>query len=272
MRDRYSADRIPDSRRDTTATSNALRFPMINPLESDSSTAAITATPESDRSSASSPAKPPRSVCDPVFAFPPNRDTLGGTAYLILEETGNILVDCPAWDDATRSFLEAKGGVRWLFITHRVAIGKVKEIQQTLGCQVLIQEQEAYLLPQLQVTAFQQEFHLSQMTQAIWTPGHSPGSACLYHSRCGGILFTGRHLLPNSQGDPMPLRIAKTFHWRRQIQSIQALLDRFSPETLNLICPGANTGFLRGQRSIDQAYQRLSHLDLEALLQMKAGL
>ena len=217
-------------------------------------------------------AKPPRLVCDTVFAFPPNRETMGGTAYTILADTGNILIDCPAWEDSTRSFLEEKGGVRWLFITHRVAIGKVKEIQQAFGCEVLIQEQEAYLLPQLKVTSFHREFQLSPTAQAIWTPGHSPGAACLYYSLHGGILFTGRHLLPNQKGEPVPLRIAKTFHWPRQIQSIQALRDRFTPETLQFICPGANTGFLRGQRSIDRAYERLSQLDLETLRQAKPGL
>jgi glyoxylase-like metal-dependent hydrolase (beta-lactamase superfamily II) len=217
------------------------------------------------------PPKTPRPVFNTIFAFPPNRDTMGGTSYFILENLGNILIDCPAWDEPNRSFLQ-QYGVRWLFLTHRTAIAKAKEIQQTLNCQVLIQEQEAYLLPGLEITSFQHEFLLSPTSQAIWTPGHTPGSACLYHEEQGGILFTGRHLLPNQQGDPVPLRIAKTFHWRRQINSVQHLRDRFSPETLQYLCPGANTGFLRGQRYIDRAYERLAALDLDACLQQKPGL
>ena len=216
----------------------------------------------------SSPPKLPRSVFDTVYAFPPNRDTLGGTAYLILEETGNILIDCPVWDEVNAKFLK-EHGVRWFFITHRGGMGKVKEIQQTLNCEVVIQEQEAYLLPGLKITGFQHEFRFSPHCQAIWTSGHSPGSACLYCDHNDGILFTGRHLLPNQQGEPMPLRISKTFHWKRQIASVRALGDRFSSATLSHVCPGANTGFLRGQRSIDRAYERLTALDLEAYLQMK---
>ncbi|HEY9643667.1 MAG TPA: MBL fold metallo-hydrolase [Coleofasciculaceae cyanobacterium] len=212
--------------------------------------------------------KLPRPVFDTVLAFPPNREMLGGTAYFILENSGNILVDCPSWEPHNQAFLQEKG-VRWLFLTHRGAIAKVKEIQQILDCQVLIQEQEAYLLPGVPVTTFQQEFELSPTSQAIWTPGHSPGSACLYYAGQGGVLFTGRHLLPNAQGEPLPLRIAKTFHWRRQIAQVQKLRDRFSPDTLSFICPGANTGFLRGQRAIDRAYERLSQLDLDACLQAK---
>ena len=214
------------------------------------------------------PPKLPRSVFDAILAFPPNRETLGGTAYLILENTGNILVDCPAWEPGNQAFLLEKG-VRWLFLTHRGAIAHVKEIQQTLGCEVLIQEQEAYLLPGIPVTSFQQEFSLSPTSQAIWTCGYSPGSSCLHSALEGGVLFTGRHILPNQQGEPVPLRISRTFHWRRQIENVQKLRDRFSSETLQYICPGASTGFLRGERAIDRAYDRLMSIDLQACLQVR---
>ncbi|TAF10235.1 MAG: MBL fold metallo-hydrolase [Nostocales cyanobacterium] len=199
-----------------------------------------------------------------IIAFPPNRDTLGGTSYLIVRNEGNILIDCPALEQINQDFCPylgreqlTHGGVRWFFITHRGAIGKAAEIQQALDCEILIQEQEAYLLPGLTVTTFGQEFALDDTTQVIWTPGHSPGSSCLYYREFGGVLFSGRHLLPNLQGQAVPLRTAKTFHWPRQLKSVKALRDRFTPDTLQYICPGANIGFLRGERIIDQAYQRL---------------
>jgi len=213
--------------------------------------------------------KPPQAIWNNIFAFPPNRDTLGGTAYLIVENEANILIDCPAWNEANQKFLHSLGGVRLLFLTHRGGIGKTREIQETFGCEVLIQEQEAYLLPGLKVTTFQHEFTLNSLAQILWTPGHSPGSSCLYYSGQGGVLFSGRHLLPNRLGEPVPLRTAKTFHWQRQIKSIQLLLNRFTPETVQYICPGANTGFLRGKRAIDRAYKQLASLDLGALLQAK---
>ena len=221
--------------------------------------------------------KPPRQVFDRIFAFAPNRDTLGGTAYFLREsnsprESSNVLIDCPAWDATTQAFLADQGGVDWLFLTHRGGMGRVKEIQQAFGAQVLVQEQEAYLLPGLAVVTFQHELQLSPTSQAIWTCGHSPGSACLYYQDYGGVLFSGRHLLPNAQAAPVPLRLAKTFHWPRQIQSVQALRQRFTPETLSHICPGASTGFLRGRRSIDQAYAQLAALDLEVCLQAEVGL
>jgi glyoxylase-like metal-dependent hydrolase (beta-lactamase superfamily II) len=209
--------------------------------------------------------KQPRRVLNTIFAFPPNRDTLGGTAYLIVGNAVNLLIDCPAWNEANEQFLREQGGVSSLLITHRGGIGKVKEIQEAFGCKILIQEQEAYLLPGRDVMPFQGELAIASSCCAIWTPGHSPGSSCLYYPSEGGVLFTGRHLLPNQQGEPVPLRTSKTFHWPRQLRSIQLLRDRFTPETLNYICPGANTGALRGKGAIEQAYQRLDQLDLNKL-------
>jgi glyoxylase-like metal-dependent hydrolase (beta-lactamase superfamily II) len=209
--------------------------------------------------------KPPRPVLESIFAFPPNRDTLGGTAYFIVENAANLLIDCPAWNETNEQFLREQGGVSALLITHRGGIGRAREIQEAMKCKILIQEQEAYLLPGLDVIAFQHELTLSSHCCAIWTPGHSPGSSCIYYRSAGGVLFSGRHLLPNQQGEPVPLRTSKTFHWPRQIQSVQSLIERFTPETLNYICPGANTGALRGKGVIDQAYDWLAQLDLDKL-------
>lgn len=220
--------------------------------------------PCSYRGQQSPSTKVPQIIFNSIFAFPPNRDTLGGTAYFIVGNKANILIDCPAWNEANQNFLAQQEQVQWLVLTHRGGIGQVSQIQQALKCQILIQEQEAYLLPGLEATTFHKEFTLSPQSQVIWTPGHSPGSACVHYQAFGGVLFSGRHLLPNQQGQPVPLRTAKTFHWLRQLQSIQHLIDRFTPETLSFICPGANTGFLRGQRVVKRAYDQLCQLDLAA--------
>ncbi len=204
-----------------------------------------------------------RPVFDDVFAFPPNRDTLGGTSYFVLApDTGNLLIDCPPSTEETQAFLEHHG-VGAIVITHRDGIGQVRPLQAQFSCPLIIQEQEAYRLPNLDSVTFQREHRLSPSAELIWTPGYSPGSACLYLQREGGLLFTGRHLLPNSSGHPVPLRLAKTFHWYRQLKSVEHLRDRFTPETLRYICPGANVGFLRGARAVDQAYSHLQSLDLQ---------
>ncbi|MGB7274739.1 MAG: MBL fold metallo-hydrolase [Geitlerinemataceae cyanobacterium] len=214
--------------------------------------------------------KQPRVVLDNVFAFPPNRDTLGATAYLIVEKDAKIVIDCPAFDESTRDFLQQHGGVDWLLVTHRGSIGQAVRFQQETGCTIVVQEREAYLLKEAAVTPFRSEMAIPGNCLGIWTPGHSPGSSCWYYAGGGGILFSGRHLLPDSQGNPVPLHTAKTFHWGRQINSVRSLIHRFSSNNLQLICPGANTGFLRGERGIEPAYEKLSALDLDACFSTRA--
>ncbi len=210
--------------------------------------------------------KLPRSILPRIFAFAPNRDSLGGTAYFIANETGNILIDCPAWQDSNREWLREHGGVELLIFTHRGGMSKqVQPMQEYLECEVIVQEQEAYLLPETEVTAFASSLSLTPEIEVIWTPGHSPGSACVYYNQQGGILFTGRHLLPQSAQTIVPLRTAKTFHWWRQIKSIAKLRTRFAEDNLKYILPGANTGYLKGQGYIDNAYLKLQSLDLDYL-------
>jgi glyoxylase-like metal-dependent hydrolase (beta-lactamase superfamily II) len=98
--------------------------------------------------------KQPRPILDHVFAFPPNRDTLGATAYLIVEKDAKILIDCPAFDETTREFLQQQGGIDWLLVTHRGSMGKAIRFQEETGCAIVVQEREAYLLKEAVVTIF----------------------------------------------------------------------------------------------------------------------
>ena len=204
------------------------------------------------------PGKEPHLVLQNVFAFAPNRDTLGGTSYLIINKSAgvlaqNVLIDAPAWNDTNQKFIADQGGVQWSIVTHRGGLGQMATIAKDLACEVIIQEQEAYLLPDTPKITYHQTYHIvltaaEQPLQIIWTPGHSPGSACIYYQE---MIFTGRHLLPDRQMNPQPLQTAKTFHWPRQLRSVDKLKE-LCPQVKYLL-PGASSGMLRGQGFIDMA-------------------
>lgn len=197
---------------------------------------------------------------------------MGGTSYFIVDkdaegQPANLLIDSPPVTSDLWTFLQNHGGVEYWIMTHRGAIGEVKQLQSRLQRTLIIQEQEAYLLPDIPgVIHYKDNYPLTLNTTLLWTPGHSPGSTCLYYNRYGGILFTGRHLLPNQQGRLMPLRFSKTFHWPRQLRSVSQLQTQFSTDTLAYICPAANTGFLRGKYAIQEGYAHLRSIDVTRLL------
>ena len=208
----------------------------------------------------------PHPILPEIFAFAPNKNTLGATAYFIVNKNNNILIDCPLWQDSYRDFVINQGGATKLIITHRGSISnQIKQIQTDLNCEIIIQEYEAYLIPELEVTTFQEKLMVNQDLEVIWTPGHSPGSTCVYWRNAGGILFTGRHLLASSANKLEPIYFSKTFHWWRQLKSVAKLRDRFNEQQLNYIIPGANTGYLRGKGYVDNAYSHLTSLNLEEL-------
>ncbi|WP_069791988.1 MBL fold metallo-hydrolase [Cyanobacterium sp. IPPAS B-1200] len=190
--------------------------------------------------------KAPKLILENIWAFPPNRDILGGTSYLITSTTGNILIDSPPWHPETIDFCNQQGGVKYLFITNRDGISKhIGKIKQEFDCQLISQEQEVYLLPHLDALSFGDEYELSPDCKLIWTSGYSPGSSCLYYQGNEGVLFTGRHLLPTKDGKVAPLKLKKTFHWRRQQLNAKTIMEKMQP--LTYICPGASTGYLRGR-------------------------
>jgi glyoxylase-like metal-dependent hydrolase (beta-lactamase superfamily II) len=191
-----------------------------------------------------------RLIFEDLFSFRPNRHTLGGTAYLLVHSSQNCLahnwlVDTPLWSEENRDRIEAAGGIGAIFLTHRGAIGEVEKFVLHFGCPVHIQEQEAYLVSArgAVVIPFAQDSALAPGLAAIWTPGYSPGSSCLLWDAHGGILFSGRHLLPDGRGRAVPLRTPRTFHWPRQLASAETL-RRYSYQC---VCPGAATGLLRAQ-------------------------
>ncbi|NBV70173.1 MAG: MBL fold metallo-hydrolase, partial [Synechococcaceae bacterium WB4_2_0805] len=87
-----------------------------------------------------------------LWVFPPNRHSAGGNAWLLRSSGGcSVLVDAPLLNEENQLFLESQPP-GWIVLSHRQGHGQCKRWQQLLGWPVLLQEQEAYLLPNLELT------------------------------------------------------------------------------------------------------------------------
>ncbi len=195
--------------------------------------------------------RPPRQVRPGLWLFAPSRDSQGGSSWL-LEGEGEqppLLIDCPGLTEANLQFLERFQAERrgaWV-LTSREGHGRCRRLQQRLGWPVWVQEQEAYLLPgvaPLQAWGAEQELAGARL---LWTPGPTPGAAVLHVRRHGlDLLFCGRLLLPTAPGRLEPLRSARTFHWPRQLASVERLRAWLPAGSPAWIACGGGLGALRG--------------------------
>ena len=216
--------------------------------------------------------RPPRQVRQGLWLFAPNRDSQGGSAWLVETEALDVLVDVPALNPAHLSWLRerARGRQGWIVLTGRQGHGRCRALQQQLDWPVLVQEQEAYLLPDLRAChRFAEAHELADGLRLLWTPGPTPG-ACVLHV-CGGSagdgLFCGRLLVPLGPDRLGPLRRPGTFHWSRQLASLERLRRWLPAGSPDWIASGAALGALRGEALVGAGASLLAAIDLEGLIE-----
>ena len=222
------------------------------------------------------PGRPPRPVLDGLWLFAPNRQTQGGSSWLLQGDAASgqpdLLVDAPALTAANlevlarrRDAVGADGGL--IVLTSREGHGQIRQWQQQLGWPVLVQQQEAYLLPGVaRLVSFADVDAPAPGVNLLWTPGPTPG-ACVLHVRRPGLdgLFCGRLLVPVAPEALAPLRTARTFHWPRQLASLQRLVSWLPTGSPAWLATGAALGGLRGQHLVGDGAQQLRSLAAQGI-------
>jgi glyoxylase-like metal-dependent hydrolase (beta-lactamase superfamily II) len=213
--------------------------------------------------------RPPQLVSPGLWLFAPSRDSQGGSSWLLEASayggSGDLLVDCPGFTEANLAMLRQRTelvGPGRLVLTSREGHGRCRRLQEALGWSVLVQEQEAYLLPGVQgCSTFGEQLTLAPGVQLLWTPGPTPGS-CVLLVRAGAVdgLFCGRLLLPTGPAALAPLRTARTFHWPRQLASLERLRSWLPEGSPDWIASGGGLGALRGDKLVHGGAELLAGL------------
>jgi glyoxylase-like metal-dependent hydrolase (beta-lactamase superfamily II) len=197
--------------------------------------------------------RPPRLVRPGLWLFPPNPEAHAGSSWLLETTAGDLLIDIPPDTEASLHFLVARAerGPGWIVLLGRDGHGRARRWQERLDWPVLVQEQEAYLLPGVRrLIPFGAEHVVMEGLTLLWTPGPSPGAAVL-HAR-GGVagavdgLFCGRLLVPVGPGQLAPLPSPRGFHAPRQRRSVARLARWLAPGSPDWIASGAGLGALAG--------------------------
>lgn len=145
-------------------------------------------------------------------------------SYFIQRPGGNILVDSPRFAAPLVQRLEALGGVRYLYLTHRDDVADHQQFQAHFGCDRLLHTDDisagtAGIEIPLNGT---EPIAFAPDVQIIPVPGHTRGhTVLLYGDR---FLFTGDHLAWSERLHQLyAFRNYCWYSWPEQIQSMAKL-------------------------------------------------
>ncbi len=154
--------------------------------------------------------------------------SFGAWSYLIVRseaEGGNVLVDSPRFAAPLVRRLEAMGGVRLMYLSHRDDIADHARYAAHFGCPRVMHEADgAGRLGIERATAGREPVRLDADLLSIPTPGHTRGhQVLLYQDR---VLFTGDHLAWSPTRQSLTaFRDACWYSWPEQTRSMATLLD-----------------------------------------------
>jgi glyoxylase-like metal-dependent hydrolase (beta-lactamase superfamily II)/ferredoxin len=121
-------------------------------------------------------------------------DSFGAASYLIQRPQGNILIDSPRYAPPLVKQIEAMGGIKYMYLTHRDDVADHQKFKEHFKCERILHQDD------IQPTTQEVEIKLSGSepvelapdVQLIPVPGHSKGhTVLLYQNK---FLFTGDHL------------------------------------------------------------------------------
>ena len=149
--------------------------------------------------------------------------SFGGHSYFIEHPEGNWLVDSPRYLEPLAKKMEARGGLRYIFLTHRDDVADAAKYAQRFGAKRIIHRLELAAQPHAEIVidgddaiSFSPDFTI------VPTPGHTAGHIVLHYRE--KFLFTGDHLWWNGPGEGLGAsRDYCWWNWQEQIRSLARL-------------------------------------------------
>lgn len=157
-----------------------------------------------------------------------SESSFGAWSYLIVRheaEGGNVLIDSPRFTRPLVRKIEALGGVRTIFLTHRDDVADHDKFARKFGAvRVMHADDNAARYGVERVVEGEEETRLDDDLIVIPTPGHTRGHAVLlYKNR---YLFTGDHLAWSPTRETLTaFRSACWYSWDVQTRSMEKLFS-----------------------------------------------
>lgn len=156
-----------------------------------------------------------------------SRKSFGGNSYFVEHKCGNWLIDSPRYVEHLVREFAARGGLRYIFLTHRDDVADAAKWAARFGATRIIHRLELASQPGAErvIDGFQPVEPAADFL-AIPTPGHTRGHCVLlYRNR---FLFSGDHIWWSRERERLTASRDVCWHsWREQVESV-ARLERYS--------------------------------------------
>ncbi|HYW71077.1 MAG TPA: MBL fold metallo-hydrolase [Pyrinomonadaceae bacterium] len=170
----------------------------------------------------------PELIADDVYYCGFNAESsFGAWSYLIQrpdDQGGNVLIDSPRYATQLVKKIEALGGVRRMFLTHKDDVADHHRFAERFGCDRIMHAADGAERHGVeQVIRGEEPIEIDRDLIAIPVPGHTRGHMVLLYRN--QFLFAGDHLAWSPKRNSLiAFRSACWYSWTEQTRSMQKLL------------------------------------------------
>ena len=168
----------------------------------------------------------PKKIADNVYLGGFNSpQSGGGKSYIVLHDGGNWMVGGPKYSDRLVQWLHSQGGLKYIFLTDRDALGEQYDYAWEFSAKRIIHEADLEAEPNAEIVIKgTKDVTMEGDFTIIPTPGHTPGHSMLLYQ--DEYLFTGDMLTANTRFGK-GLEITAPYHcwwsWETQTESANRL-------------------------------------------------
>jgi glyoxylase-like metal-dependent hydrolase (beta-lactamase superfamily II)/ferredoxin len=153
-----------------------------------------------------------------------SEQSFGAASYFIQRPDGNVLVDSPRFAAPLVKQLEAMGGIRYLYLTHRDDVADHQKFHDHFGCDRILHQDD--VSAGTRTVEHQLSGHdpiqFAPDLLIIPVPGHTKGHTVLLFRNT--VLFTGDHLAWSAELQHLfAFRRACWYSWTELFQSMKTL-------------------------------------------------
>jgi len=151
--------------------------------------------------------------------------SFGGNSYFLQDVGGNWLIDSPRFVEHLARQFERRGGIRYIFLTHRDDVADAHKYAERFGAERIIHRLELAAQPGAErVIDGTLPVELAPGLVAIPTPGHTRGHCVLLAH--GRYLFSGDHIWWSRNRQLLTASQSVCWYsWDRQVDSVALLRE-----------------------------------------------